>query len=73
MLPVALAYLFMAAMLVSVLFPSLQVPEGWMLLLLAAVELFLLLRAYVAFKVRSRIEGSMFAMIFLMVLVAVLL
>ena len=53
-----LAYLFMAAMAASILFPNLDVGEGWLIALLLAVEVFLLLRAYIAFRVRSSFEGA---------------
>ena len=65
-----LAYLFMAAMAASILFPNLDVGEGWLIALLLAVEVFLLLRAYIAFRVRSSIEGASFVIIFLIVLLA---
>ena len=69
-LTVGLAYLFMAAMAASILFPNLDVGEGWMIVLLLAVEVFFLLRAYIAFRVRSSIEGASFVVIFLIVLIA---
>jgi hypothetical protein len=67
-----LAYVFMLAMAVAILFPNLDVHEGWKLALLYAAEVFLLLRAYIAFRARSTIEGVMFVMIFLIVLAALL-
>ena len=71
-LTAVLAYAFMAAMVVTILFPNLDVAEGWKLALLGLVEVFLLLRAYIAFRVRSTIEGVMWVGIFVIVLAAIL-
>lgn len=67
-----LAYVFVLAMAVAILFPNLDVHEGWKLALLYAAEVFFLLRAYIAFKHRSTMEGVLFIVIFLIVLAALL-
>lgn len=69
-LTIALAYGFVLVMGGVILFPNLDVHEGWKRGLLYGVGLFLLLRAYIAFRVRSRIEGVLFVTIFLIVLAA---
>jgi hypothetical protein len=71
-LTAVLAYSFILIGAVAILFPDLEVAEGWMLALLGLVELFLLLRAYIAFRVSSTIEGVFFVAIFLIVLAAML-
>jgi hypothetical protein len=73
-LTVFLAYSFMLIAVCVTLFPRLGgVGEGWALVLLGLAELFLLLRAYIAFRVNSALEGTFFVAIFLMVLVAMLI
>jgi hypothetical protein len=67
----ALAVLLGAAMVVGVLFPIPILPEGWNIALLCAVEVFFLLRAYIAFRARARIEMAMWIMLFGIVLLAV--
>jgi uncharacterized RDD family membrane protein YckC len=69
-LVVALAYAFILIMGISIFFPNLDVHEGWLRVLLYAVCLFLLLRAYIAFRARSRFEAVLFITAFLIVLAA---
>jgi len=66
----ALAVFLSAAMIVSVLFPIRGLNERWMLALLGAAELFILLRAYIAFRVQSWIEAATWIMIFAMILLS---
>ncbi|HEX8394395.1 MAG TPA: hypothetical protein VF665_18765 [Longimicrobium sp.] len=69
-LTVTLALLLGAAMVVGVLFPIPTLPETWKLALLGAVEVFFLLRAYLAFRARARIELAMWLLVFAIVLLS---
>lgn len=69
-LTVALAVVLAAAMVVGVLFPMPGLHEGWKLALLGAAEVFILLRAYIAFRTRNRIEAAMWIAVFSIILLS---
>jgi hypothetical protein len=69
-LTTALAVLLGTAMVVGVLFPMPGLHEGWKLALLGAAEVFILLRAYLAFRAQARMEVALWVMGFTIVLLS---
>lgn len=69
-LTVTLALFLAAAMIVSVLFPIPDLNERWKLALLGVVEVFILLRAYIAFRTKNWIEATMWIAVFAIILLA---